>query len=250
MNDASFSTGPSWLHAVDPLLRVVCAIFFAGIVAMTHAFSALATGFVLSLIMVAAARLPFAEVIRRLGVPLLFLVVIWAVLPWSYKGDPLFAIGPVTFSRPGVRLCLDISLKAVTLMLAFMALVATLTVDTLGHTLNRMHLPDKLVHLILITYRYLSVLEQEYQRLVRAMKIRNFRPATSLHCYRTYAYLVGMLFVRASDRAQRVHGAMICRGFTGRFISLREFPPGPHNRIFVGITLISVLLLVALAWRG
>ncbi|MDL2269500.1 cobalt ECF transporter T component CbiQ [Desulfosarcina sp. OttesenSCG-928-G17] len=250
MNDASFSAGPSWLHSVDPLLRVISAFLFAGIVAITHTFSALGAGFLISLAMVPAARLPFPDVIRRLGVPLVFLVVIWMVLPWSYRGDPLFAVGPVTFTRPGVRLCLVISIKAITLMLAFMALVATMTVDTLGHTLSRLHLPDKLVHLLLITYRYLSVLEQEYLRLVRAMKIRNFRPSTSLHCYRTYAYLVGMLFVRASERAQRVHGAMICRGFTGRFISLREFPPGLHNRIFVGITGASVLLLGVLAWRG
>jgi hypothetical protein len=60
------------------------------------------------------------------------------------------------------------------LMVAFMALLATMTVDTLGHTLNRLRLPDKMVHMLLITYRYLFVIEQEYQRLVRAMKIRNF----------------------------------------------------------------------------
>nr|WP_269434977.1 energy-coupling factor transporter transmembrane component T [Desulfosarcina ovata] len=112
-----------------------------------------------------------------------------------------------------------------------------------------MHLPDKLVHMLLITYRYLFVLEQEYQRLVRAMKIRNFRPATTLHTYRTYAYLVGMFFVRASERAKRVHSAMICRGFNGRFISLRVFPPNPHNRVFAIATLFTLVLLVGLAWR-
>lgn len=250
MSDASFSTGHSWLHSIDPLLRVISAVFFAALVAVTNAVSALVAAFFLSIGMVAVSRLSVPEVIRRLGVPLFFLVMIWAVLPWSYNGEPLFTLGPVTFSRPGVELCLAISLKAITLMLAFMALVATMTVDTLGHTLNRLYLPDKLVHLILITYRYLSVLEQEYQRLVRAMKIRNFRPATSLHCYRTYAYLVGMLFVRASERAHRVHAAMVCRGFNGRFISLREFPAGPHNRIFIGLALVAILLLAGLSVRG
>jgi cobalt/nickel transport system permease protein len=178
----------------------------------------------------------------------IFLLLLWAVLPWSYEGDALAALGPVTITRPGVTLCAQISLKTVCLMVAFMALVATMTVDTLGHTLNRLYLPDKMVHMLLITYRYLFVIEQEYQRLVRAMKIRNFHPKTNLHSYRTYAYLVGMLFVRASERARRVHSAMICRGFNGRFISLREFPPNSHNHLFSFGFSLSLALLVTLEW--
>jgi cobalt/nickel transport system permease protein len=133
-------------------------------------------------------------------------------------------------------------------MVAFKAVLATMTVDTLGHTLNRLRLPDKMVHLLLITYRYLFVIEQEYQRLVRAMKIRNFRPKTNLHSYRTYAYLVGMLFVRASERARRVHSAMICRGFNGRFFSLRAFPHHPRNHVFSLCMIIALALLVSLEW--
>jgi cobalt/nickel transport system permease protein len=102
--------------------------------------------------------------------------------------------------------------------------------------------------MLLMTYRYLFVIEQEYQRLVRAMKIRNFRPRTNLHSYRTYAYLVGMLFVRASERARRVHSAMICRGFNGRFVSLREFPHHSQNHAFSICALLSLALLVILEW--
>ncbi len=40
---------------------------------------------------------------------------------------------------------------------------------------------------------------------MRAIKIRGFVRGTSLHCYKTCAYLIGMLFVRASARAERVY---------------------------------------------
>ncbi|MBC2712830.1 MAG: cobalt ECF transporter T component CbiQ [Desulfosarcina sp.] len=216
----SFAEGKSWMHGIDPRL----------------------------LFMAFAARLDFREVMHRLLAPVIFLLLLWAVLPWSYEGDALTVLGPVVITRPGVTLCAQISLKTVSLTVAFIALVATMTVDTLGHSLNRLQLPDKMVHMILITYRYLFVLEQEYQRLVRAMKIRNFHPKTNLHSYRTYAYLVGMLFVRASERARRVHSAMICRGFNGRFVSLREFPPNPRNHVFSLCTTLSLVLLVTLEW--
>lgn len=244
----SFSEGNSWIHGIDPRLRVTGATAFAVVVAVSYDFRTLTTALLLALCMALSARLDFREVMRRLLAPLIFLLLLWAVLPWSYEGDTLKVWGPLVITRPGVTLCAQISLKTICLMVAFMALVATMTVDTLGHTLNRLWLPDKMVHMLLITYRYLFVIEQEYQRLVRAMKIRNFHPKTNLHSYRTYAYLVGMLFVRASERARRVHSAMICRGFNGRFVSLRSFPPNPLNPVFCLGIIISLALLIMLEW--
>ena len=244
----SFAEGNSWIHGIDPRLRVIGAAAFAVVVAVSYDFTALFIGLILSLCMVLSARLDIRAVAQRLLAPVIFLLLLWAVLPWSYEGDALAVLGPVTITRQGVTLCAQISLKTVCLMVAFMALVATMTVDTLGHSLNRLRLPDKMVHLLLITYRYLFVIEQEYQRLVRAMKIRNFHPKTNLHSYRTYAYLVGMLFVRASERARRVHSAMICRGFHGRFISLRSFPRNPLNLVFGLGIIISLALLIMLEW--
>lgn len=248
MINAPFADGHSWMHGIDPRLRVIGAVVFAAVVAVSYEFAVLFAALILSLSMALSARLAFRDVVHRLLTPLIFLLLLWAVLPWSYEGDALTTLGPVVITRPGVILCAQISVKTVSLMVAFMALLATMTVDTLGHALNRLRLPDKMVHMLLITYRYLFVIEQEYQRLVRAMKIRNFHPKTNLHSYRTYAYLVGMLFVRASERARRVHGAMICRGFNGRFVSLREYPPRIRNPVFCLFAVLSLVMLVALEW--
>jgi len=242
------AVGSSWMHDIDPRFRVAGATVYALVVAISYDYAALSAALILSMSMAFAARLDFHEVLRRFLAPVAFLLLLWMVLPWSYEGEILATVGPVTITRPGMALCAQISLKTISLLVAFMALLATMTVDTLGHTLSRLRLPDKMVHLILITYRYIFVLEQEYQRLVRAMKIRNFHPRTSLHSYRTYAYLVGMLFVSASERARRVHSAMICRGFSGRFVSLRRYPSNPRNRVFFMCALLSLVLLAALEW--
>lgn len=248
MIQESFAEGHSVMHRIDPRLRVTGAVALAVVVAVSYRFSTLIAALFLSALLVLVARLDGWVVIRRLSAPMLFLLLLWAVLPWSFKGETLTTVGPLPITRPGVILCTQISLKTIALMVAFMALVATMTVDTLGHTLNRLRVPDKLVYMVLITFRYLFVIEQEYQRLRRAMKIRNFHPRTNLHSYRTVAYLVGMLFVRASERARRVHGAMICRGFNGKFVSLREFPPHPGNLYFSVFILSSLILISTLEW--
>ncbi len=58
---------------------------------------------------------------------------------------------------------------------------------------------------------------------ILSAKVRAFRAGTNMHTYRTYAHMVGMLLVRSADRGERVHRAMICRGFSGRFYSLKTF---------------------------
>ena len=78
------------------------------------------------------------------------------------------------------------------------------------------------------------------------MKIRGFVPSTSIHCYKSYAYLIGMLFIRASARADRVYRAMRCRGFDGRFHTLADFPPSgltPWFAALMGFAVTGILLL-------
>ena len=248
MNQDSFAEGHSVIHRIDPRLRLVGAVALAVVVAVSYDFTTLITALALSLLLALMAQLDLRIVIRRLLAPILFLLLLWAVLPWSFKGESFLTWGLITLTRPGVTLCAQISLKTIALMVTFMALLATMTVDTLGHALNRLRFPDKLVVMLLITFRYLFVIEQEYRRLLRAMKIRNFQPKTNLHSYRTYAYLIGILFVRASERARRVHGAMICRGFSGKFFSLREFSPHPWNGAFCFFITFSLILLIILEW--
>ena len=128
--------------------------------------------------------------------------------------------------------------------MALMALLATMPVATLGHALRNLGLPTKLVYLLMITYRYLFVFEQAYQRLIRAARVRGFTPGTNLHSYRTYAYLAGMLLVRAWSRAERVSNAMKCRGFSGKFYALNQFDPDSRNWPF-GLIMSVIILTLA-----
>jgi cobalt/nickel transport system permease protein len=143
----------------------------------------------------------------------------------------------------------QITLKSNAILLAFIALCATMSLVTLGHALHRLGLPDKIVHLLLMTYRYIFVIEEEYLRLMRAAKIRGFRPGTAVNTYRTFAYVIGMLFVRSAARAERVHQAMLCRGFKGKFYSLQEFKTAKAGWLFsiIMTAIIMALIIVELS---
>ncbi|MBI9084584.1 MAG: cobalt ECF transporter T component CbiQ [Desulfobacterales bacterium] len=243
-----FAFGDSAIHRLDPRLRVVLATAYSTVVAVADRMPVLACALGVSLILAGLARLDPVAAGKRLLAVSGFLLLLWMVLPLTTEGDPVFALGPFTASREGIWLAAQISLKSIAIVLAFMALIATMTFAALGHALNRLHLPDKLVFLLLMAYRYIFVIAQEYQRLYRAALIRGFRPKTNLHTYKTYAYLIGMLFVRAADRAERVFRAMRCRGFNGSFHALRQVSPNRTNWAYGTAMTAAIAALIALEW--
>ncbi|MGD9332851.1 MAG: cobalt ECF transporter T component CbiQ [Desulfobacterales bacterium] len=245
MIDEPLAHGNTFLHRIDPRLRIVAATLFSCAVAVFQAFVALSTACMIGMSLLLLSGLAFRETGKRLAVVLGFLLLLWLLLPLTYEGQRVGQLGPLVVYRPGILLAAQITLKTLAIIAVFTACVATIPVSTLGQSLARLRVPAKLVYLLLMCYRYIFVIEQEYHRLIAAMKIRGFSPRTNLHTYRSYAYLVGMLFVRAASRADRVYQAMRCRGFDGRFHALATFPPHPVNLWFA---LASASVMITLLW--
>jgi len=243
-----FSEGASLAHCLDPRGKTVVAALFAVLVAVSQSYAATLAGLALALIWLALARLPVKQVLVRLLVVNSFIFFLWIVLPLTYPGDAVFHWGPLAASRQGLIFTGLITLKSNAIIIALIALVATVPIVTLGQAMHGLRLPDKLCHLLLFTYRYLYVFEQEFHRLVQAMKIRGFQPRTNLHTYRSYAYLAAMLLVRSHDRADRVFQAMLCRGFHGTFYSLRTFGWQRRDWVFLATSLPALGALLFLEW--
>jgi len=243
-----FSTGNSQIHRLDPRFKVVSATIYAFVVALSNNFPVLIAALIFSFALVGVCRLDFLEVAKRVALVNGFIVFLWFVVPLTYNGQPLFYLGPFEVSREGVLVSARITLKSNAILLAFIALIASNTVATLGNALGRLKVPEKIIYLLLLNYRYIFVMEEEYRRLLRSASIRGFRPSSNLHTYKTYAYLIGILFVRASDRAERVYKAMVCRGFSGRFYSLHEFSFSRLDLIWLVVMTMAIIGLEILEW--
>lgn len=244
-----FATGNSIIHRIDPRFKIVFAVLLSITVAVSQQFQTLGCALFFSFVLLLVTHLNLIAVARRLVVVSGFLLLIWAIVPLTFEGDLMARIGPFTIKRAGVILASQITLKSISILLLLMTLITTMNFSALGHALDRLHIPGKFVHLLLMTYRYLFVIEQEYRRLVRAAKIRGFQPGTNIHTYKTYAYFIGMLFVRAAARADRVYRAMRCRGFKGNFYCLSDFLPHRRNWVFSGFMAVFFIGLALLEWN-
>ncbi|MBT3386469.1 MAG: cobalt ECF transporter T component CbiQ [Desulfobacula sp.] len=244
MIEEKFAYGSSLIHSLDPKIRIVASIVLSFAAALCDNLYFAVIYFIISIILIVMARLNMIDIFKRLKPVFWFLLMIWIILPLTFDGDILYQFYGLKITGQGVILCCKITIKSITILLLFSALIATMTVASLGNGLHRIHVPDKMVFLLLMSYRYISVIEEEYQRLLRAAKFRGFNPGTNLHSYKTFAYLAGMLFVRASIRAQRVHQAMLCRGFNQKFHTLDDYPPNRLNSIFLMVISLASLSLV------
>jgi cobalt/nickel transport system permease protein len=240
------------LAHVDPRLRIVAALGWALVVASSQQFVTLGIALAVALVAIVERNLFRSEapkngmnsVLRLLPLEVLVLLLV-LLLPLTTPGTPLVQLGRLKFSQEGLLLAARIALKANALVLGLVALFAGMDGTTLGHTLAHLYVPQKLTHLLLLTVRYLDVLHREYRRMRSAMKVRCFRPRVSMHTYRTFGHLIGMLLVRSFDRSERIMAAMKCRGFRGRFYLLDHF--AFSRRRDVPFCLASLALLGLLA---
>ena len=243
-----FAAGNSILHRMDPRFRVFFASLYSIVIAVSRDFQILTGAIVISSLLVILAQLPAREILKRLLAVNTFILLLWLILPVTFHGAVAFKLGPLPVYSAGIRMATQITLKSNAIVMALIALIATMNFSILGYALNWLRMPDKIVHLLLMTYRYIFLIEQEYQRLIRAARIRGFQPGTNLHTYKTYANVVGMLLVRSSLRAERVYKAMLCRGFRRKFYCLHEFESGRREWVFAIIMSGIIMLLIYFEW--
>jgi cobalt/nickel transport system permease protein len=246
--DESFAGGASALHRLDPRVKWIAAVAFSVVVAASQSLPAAAAGLAFGAGLTLLTALPLRVVAVRLALVNVFLVALWIFLPFAGGGEVLARVGPWDVREGGLGLAALITLKSNAILLVLVALPGTSTVFDNIHALHHLRLPSKLVHLLFFTFRYIHVIHEEYRRLRNAMKVRCFRARTDRHTYRSLAHLLGMLLVRSFERSERVHAAMLCRGFKGTLYTLHHFTLRPRD-VGWGIVLgICILGIAGIAW--
>jgi cobalt/nickel transport system permease protein len=99
-------------------------------------------------------------------------------------------------------------------VLAALTLAATTEPADVLRGLQRLRMPDVLVQIMGFMIRYLEVVTSELGRMLVAMRSRGCDPRSPRH-WPALARSLGALFVRSYERGERVHLAMLARGYTG-----------------------------------
>jgi len=238
----------SLIDKLDPRLRVVLVTAFAFVTVLSENFWVLSIAALTGLVLALLAQLNVKRTLRRVIAMDMFMIFLIILLPFTTPGEALFTVAGLSASKAGFLHALMILLKAHAVVLSLLALVGTLSATTLGHAMAHLRVPDKLVHLLLFTVRYLDVIGQEYKRMRRAMQARAFVLRTDMHTWRSIGYLIGMLLVHSLERSERIMDAMKCRGYKGQFYLFDEMALGAHDYRFMALFILFLCGLVGLSF--
>ncbi len=225
------------LVADSPLVRLdarwkMAALMLAALIAVLiqsapTALVALGASFLLLLL----GRIPLSHYCRS-ATPVILLVALFAVwLPFVVPG-PKIEIGAVVVSERGLARAGLVLAKALAVFTLMKLLWSTTPLETALKAAHRLRMPGLIVQLVALTYRYIFLLRDELRRLRIALRTRGFCGNASTHACRTFGHAGGSMLVRGVERAERVHHAMQCRGFDGRYRALAEFRTRPADVVF------------------
>ncbi|CAN5678973.1 cobalt ECF transporter T component CbiQ [soil metagenome] len=205
----------SRVHHAPAHLKLVALLVFMLVVVATpkQAYPVYAGYLVVLLGVVALSHVPPTYLLKRMVVEVPFLVFA-LVLPFVATGPRTDLLG-LSVSESGLIGAAALLMKGTLGVLASLTLAATTEPQAILLGLQRLRMPALLVQIMGFMIRYLEVVTDELRRMRIARESRGFSSRDPRQ-WPVLARSMGSLFIRSFERGERVHLAMLSRGYTGK----------------------------------
>ncbi len=211
------------VHNWDTRFKIISLMSAIVCVSMLKEIGVAIAALFLALFFIAYSRIPVRFVLQKIKYPFLFLLPLFLFLPLSSGGRILYNLDCINIYYDGIYISFLILFKAIAIITLFNLMLGTSTFDKSAKALLALKIPDKLVNLILFTYRYIFVYLETLRKMRVALTLRGFRSKNSVRSLRNTANLVGSILVRSFEQTERVYKAMLLRGFAGDIHAVNEF---------------------------
>jgi cobalt/nickel transport system permease protein len=210
----------TFIHRLDPRAKVIVTILFILTVVSYPKYEviALTPFFLFPALLISLGDIPVAFLVKKILIVSPFAIFIGIFNPFFDAGTvqvfgSTFSAGWISFLSILMKFTLTISVA--------LLLIATTSFPGVCHALRRIGLPGLFVSQLLFLYRYLFVLLEEAMRIIRARDMRSFG-GRGMDA-RVAVRIVGALFLRTVERAERIYSAMLSRGFQGDMPTMKQF---------------------------
>lgn len=209
------------LHKLAPEVKVAAAIGFVSVIALTprEAFWAFAVYAAVLITLLRVARFTPRFVLARMAAVLPFILFAF-LIPFVGGGETTAVLG-IEMSREGLWGMWNILAKASLGITVSILLAGTTEVPAILRGLGRLRFPSTLTAIASFMIRYLELIAGELGRMRIAMTARGYDPRW-LWQVKPIASSAGALFIRSYERGERVHAAMLARGYTGTMPELNH----------------------------
>jgi len=237
----------SVVHSLPSHLKIIAVLFFVLVVVSTPITYWPAFVIFLALVISAAiaGKIAIPTLAKRalIEIPFIFFAVL---MPFFGTGER-FELGPLNLYRDGLLAGLSIVAKGTLGVLSAVILSTTTTAREILRGLERLRLPIIMVQIASFMLRYVNVISDEMERMKIARQSRGF-DATGVKHWKVIATSAAALFIRSYERGERVHLAMLSRGFDGELPHTEAKSVGTRAWL-IALTIPTLALITSISFQ-
>lgn len=229
-----------------PQTRLVCSLLLVFAIALTpngHWWT-WATYAVVLLSLIVASRVTLSVLLRRLAIEFLFISVVLLGTLFRSGGAVVWQWGTIQITTAGLTVLGSVALKALLSLTLLNLLTLTTSIPALLQAMVVLRVPPLLIAIFAAMYRYLDVLIDEFNTMRRAAISRNLMSNPRWQRL-VLGNMIGSLFIRTYERGERIHQAMLSRGYQG-LPPIQDLPP-VQGRDILTLTLTCLVCLLGQA---
>jgi len=203
----------TFIHGLDARVKLIVTLLFLFTVISFSKYEiiALLPFFLYPVLLLALGDIPFGFILKKVAIVSPFAFFIGVFNPLLDPGQVVLFFG-LTISAGWISF-LSILLKFTLTVSTALLLVATTSFPGVCHACRQLGVPSLFVSQLLFLYRYIFVLMEETMRIVRARDMRSLGGHGKE--MRIFIRIIGIMFLRTVERAERIYYAMLSRGFRG-----------------------------------
>lgn len=203
------------VHSLPPLIKLIVTVIyiFLTVSFAPYDFNGLFRMILYPVIVYQISGIPMRTCFYKLRIVLPLVCAVGLFNP-LFDRKILWMLGNIPVSGGFVSM-LTLMMKGIFCLMASFILIATTTIEEICYALRQLHVPKILTSLLLLTYRYISLLLEQVGIMTEAYYLRALGQK-GIHISAWGSFL-GQLLLRTMDRATALYESMELRGFHGEF---------------------------------
>ena len=259
----SYSKRSGLMQSLDPrvkLLSILAVVFAASMISDLNVLVAI---YLLTLLITYLSKIGVGFFIKRvwLFIPIFAgIIAIPMIFNVFLPGDPLYTIihlgagahlGPfslpesIFITKQGTMAAVIFTMRVATCVSAVVLLFLTTPQQILFKSLRTVGVPKIYVLTLQMTYRYIFLLMEQVREMYIAKKARTIKSRGLIDDQKWVGGRIGYTLIRSLSMSEKVHMAMLSRGFSGEVHIMQEFKMSQRDYL-AGAAAISISLVLVL----
>ena len=261
----SFSRRNGFLQNLDPRAKLVSILALIFATSLIGDLRLLIFVYMLTLLFSYLSKIDVLFFIKRvwLFIPIFAgIIAIPMIFNIFFPGDPLISLvylgpgahlGPfslpdsIYITRQGVNTAVIFTMRVATCVSTVVLLYLTTPQQVLFKSLRTVSVPKIYVFTLEMTYRYIFLLMELVREIYVAKKSRTIKTRGMFEEQKWVGGRIGYTLIRSLDISEKVHQAMMSRGYNGDVKIMQEFKMRKRDYISVVIVISMSVVLVLIS---